>query len=386
MNSSINVWKFIFSVLIVILHINGVFGTEKLQGMYIFADWFFVFAGYTLARRIEKLDKDADTFVESCVIVKDRLKSVLPYYFVSCTVALILKLNLSIIKVEDAYYVHRIVYEYLLLEMTPLNPVRLTDTGWFLSAMWMALIVITPLAVKFRRHFFRFSIVIYALVFMYFYKNSLGVYGPGAWTDIGYKGFYRAIADISIGTFGYEIGHILDYLFKKIKYNRTANIIISVLLSIIITVAYILIIRNVFMYDDGDIYYYYPLIFSMIIMLQMHIKIYIFMPDNAFSRFLGKISMILFMNHSYFMNIIEELHKDYTFYQKVYYSILYTCITTLSIYLLFEVIDNIKRKIFTNDKEDEEEEQKVVYLIEDKRRSNNVIIRDEKFLDKDNNL
>ena len=71
MNSSINVWKFIFSVLIVILHINVVFNTGKLQGMYIFADWFYVFAGYTLAKRIEKIDKNADTFVESCIIIRD---------------------------------------------------------------------------------------------------------------------------------------------------------------------------------------------------------------------------------------------------------------------------------------------------------------------------
>ena len=113
MNSSINVWKFIFSVLIVILHINIVFDTGKLQGMYIFADWFYVFAGYTLAKRVDKLDKNADTFVQSCIIIKDRLKSILPYYFVSCTIALIMKLNLGIIKIENSYSVHRIVYEYL---------------------------------------------------------------------------------------------------------------------------------------------------------------------------------------------------------------------------------------------------------------------------------
>ena len=380
MNSSINVWKFIFSVLIVILHINIVFDTGKLQGMYIFADWFYVFAGYTLAKRVDKLDKNADTFVQSCIIIKDRLKSILPYYFVSCTIALIMKLNLGIIKIENSYSVHRIVYEYLLLDMTPIDTVKLTDTSWFLSAMWMALVIIVPLAVKFRRHFFRFSIIIYILIFMYFYKNSLGIYGPGTWTKIGYKGFYRAIADISIGTFSYELSHIIDYFSKKIRINYMINNIISIFLSIVITVAYIMIIRYVCNNDNGDFYYYIPFIFSIIIMLQMYINNYIFIGDNVFSQFLGKISMILFMNHSYYMNIIQELHKDYTLYQKVHYSILYTIITTLSIYLFFEIIGFIKRILFGNDKEEEEKEQ-IIYLIEDKKRNNDVIIRDEKFID-----
>ena len=380
MNSSINVWKFIFSVLIVIFHINVVFGTEKLQGMYIFADWFFVFAGYTLARRVEKLDKDADTFIESCIIIKDRLKTILPYYFVSCTVALIVKLNLGVIKIEDAYYVHKIVYEYLLLSMTPIETVKLTDTSWFLSAMWMALILIVPLAVKFRRHFFRFSIIIYVLMYMYFYKNSIGIYGPGSWTDIGYKGFCRALADISIGTFGYELGHIIDFIYKKVKDKDLANNIFSITLSIIVTVSYIIIIRYVSIYDSGDIFYYFPFIFSIIIMLQMHIDNYIFIKDNIFTRFLGKISMILFMNHSYYMIIIEEIHKKYTFYQKTYYAILYTTITTLSIYLFFEIINVIKIKLFGRNEEDEEDVEQIIYLIEDKRRNNDVIIRDEKFI------
>ena len=380
MNSSINVWKFIFSVLIVILHINIVFDTGKLQGMYIFADWFYVFAGYTLAKRVDKLDKNADTFVQSCIIIKDRLKSILPYYFVSCTIALIMKLNLGIIKIENSYSVHRIVYEYLLLDMTPIDTVKLTDTSWFLSAMWMALVIIVPLAVKFRRHFFRFSIIIYILIFMYFYKNSLGIYGPGTWTKIGYKGFYRAIADISIGTFSYELSHIIDYFSKKIRINYMINNIISIFLSIVITVAYIMIIRYVCNNDNGDFYYYIPFIFSIIIMLQMYINNYIFIGDNVFSQFLGKISMILFMNHSYYMNIIQELHKDYTLYQKIHYSILYTIITTLSIYLFFEIIGFIKRILFGNDKKEEGKEQ-IIYLIEDKKRNNDVIIRDEKFID-----
>ena len=383
MNSSINVWKFIFSVLIVILHINVVFDTGKLQGMYIFADWFYVLAGFTLARRVDKIDKNSNAFVESCIIVKDRLKSILPYYFVSSTIALIMKLRFGVIKIEDAYYVHRIIYEYLLLEMTPLNPVRLTDTAWFLSAMWMALVIITPLAVKFRRHFFRFSIIIYVLIFMYFYKNSLGVYGPGEWTDIGYKGFYRAIADISIGTFAYEFSLIIDFFFFFFKTSDLINNIISIIISIIVTVGYIMIIRYVFINDNGNFYYYIPFVFSIMIMLQMYINNYIFITDNIFSRFLGRISMILFMNHSYYMSIIEEKFKYYTFYQKTYYSLLYTIITTLSVYLLFEIINFIKRKLFEKDiDEDYENDDKTIYLIEDKRKNKDVIIRDEKFIDK----
>ena len=384
MNSSINVWKFIFSVLIVILHINGIFGTEKFQGFYIFAGWFFVFSGYTLAKRIEKLDKNANTFVESCIIVKDRLKTILPYYFVSCTIALIFKINAGIIKIEDAYYVHRIVYEYLLLEMTPLNPVRLTDTSWYLSAMWMALVVVTPLAVKYRKNFFRFSILIYIVIYMYFFKNSLGVYGPGDWLDIGYKGFYRAVADMSVGIFAYEISHIVDYLFKLFKNNKRINIITTVFLSILVTIIYVQIIKIVVMNDDGYIYYFLPFIFSIIIMLQMHINFYIFMPDNEFSRFLGKISMILFMNHSYFMVIIEEIHKDYPLGQKILYSVLYSSITTLIIYLIFEIINIIKDKIFNNVKE--EDSEKTVFLIEDKRKNKDVIIRDEKYIENINDF
>ena len=144
-----------------------------------------------------------------------------------------------------------------------------------------------------------------------------------------------------------------------------------------------MVIRYVFINDNGDFYYYIPLIFSIMIMLQMYINNYIFITDNVFSRFLGRISMILFMNHSYYMNIIEEKYKYYTFYQKTYYSLLYTIITTLSVYLFFEIIIFIKRKLFEkNIDEGNENEDKTIYLIEDKRKNKDVIIRDEKFIDK----
>ena len=90
MNGSINVIKFVFAVFVMLCHLGTTFGYDKIyyfQGSFIFVDWFFIFAGFTLAKKILSLDKNVPIAETSFSIIKkysfqylfNILKSTKPY-------------------------------------------------------------------------------------------------------------------------------------------------------------------------------------------------------------------------------------------------------------------------------------------------------------------
>ena len=333
MNSSINILKFIFIALILGLHSNMSFGGNRFMGSYVYVDWFFIFSGFTLARSVDKIDNNDGVFLNSCIVMKKKMGSILPYYLLSCTIALIIKIYFHMIDFSDSYVYHRILYEYLMLQMLPIYPLPLTDISWFLSALWMSFLILIPLSVRFRRHFFRFSIIIFITIFYYFYVKYGNIYNPVEWTPFGYKGLIRAIADISLGLFAYE----LTYIFKYIsRFRKTV--------SLFVIIGYALIIYYVYKVDESIWYFYIPVFFAILISLQMSLEKFAFIPDNLFTRFLGKMSMLLFMNHQYIFYMVEFTYPSYTFIEKLKISLTYIFIICIFILIIIDGTRYIKNK------------------------------------------
>ena len=333
-NSSIDIVKFVIALHIVLLHSAMVFQYDLFQNGYIFVEWFYIFSGFMVARRIANSDNKLDTFLTSCSIIRDRIVNIYPYYFLSCTIALLMKLKIGLFAITKAWTVHRIIFEYLMLYATTLIPLNLTDVSWFLSAMWIAFIILVPLGVKFKHNFFRFSIFIFLIIYYYIYISTGHIWGPDEWTPFGYKGLLRAIGSISLGFFGYEI-----HLIIKDKLNH------YIIESLFVILSYVAVFYYVFKYSSDEYYFFLPVIFLILIVIQMSMKKFI-IPDCLFTRLLGKFSMIIFLNHFYIFLYIQNTSFA-SIREKVYMGLAGTLIVSIFVYAIIDTIKYLSKHIKT---------------------------------------
>ena len=295
-NGSANFIKFILSLSIVLLHCAMLFGFPKFQGGWILVEWFYVFAGNTLARAVLSLSPDVPVLKTSLKLLLKRIRSVFLCYVISVFLGLLVKYAAGTIEVRSLGDVGKILAEILMLQMFRIPTAYITGTSWFLSAMWIALIILIPVMVVMRRGFTRYIAPLLALTVYFFIQRRTGyLWQPDAWMGFAYKGTLRALAGISLGAFAYEIG-------TGIKDNLNHPVFESV--GIWTVYAFILIL-TVF-YDDAGWFYVLPFVFTILIAVQMNKKDGLDFPDSSATRLLGKLSMVIYMNHYYLIDTIEK--------------------------------------------------------------------------------
>ena len=334
MNASINVLKVIFASAIALMHCGTFFGYdafEWFQGSFIYVEWFYIFAGYTLVRKVNRMNRDLPICETSAGVIKDRILSLLPFYFLSCTIALVVKLITRQIVVSDPWHIHMIVFEYLMLQMTTLQVHPLTDVSWFLSSMWLALIILVPLLLYFRRRFSKAAILITIALYLHIAVRTGVIYNPIQWLPLSYKGNLRALAAICLGMSSYELGEIIRPKLKR-----------PLLEDSVVLVLYAGIFVYTFFWEEtvltNTIYFIIPFVFTGLIAVQMSKQKKSLIPDNRFTRFLGKFSMVLFMNHAYIIKTVQALKPDLPIPQRVLLAMVFACVTSLIVYFVGNIL------------------------------------------------
>lgn len=336
MSGEISFFKFLFAIIILVFHTSMIVGLPYFTGGYIFVEWFYIFSGYTLANKVYSLKKDDGVAEHTLKITYSRIANIFPYYVISCIIALIFKILFKQIDFSSSYMYHRILHEVLLLQMFTVDIFPLTGTAWFLSSLVISLVIIIPILIRFKNAYMKvLSIIVAILLFYYIYKVSGYLYGPAEWLDLSYKGNLRAVAGISLGIFGYQLG----LTFNKVIFNNR-------FISFIKYIAYIALLVYMYKVDDGIQYFIFPFIFMILITIQMNNTDSILFKDNGFTRFLGKISMVLFLNHYYVVLALNEL--DMSKNQKAILTIAISFAISIFIILLVEFIRYIFRLIKDN--------------------------------------
>ena len=328
MNGAINILKLIFAFTIVMVHCGTFFGYENFgwfQGAFIYVEWFYIFAGYTLARKVMRMERKLPLCETTAGLLKQRILALLPYYWLSCCIALVLKMSTGLIEIDDPWKIHWVVFDLLMLNMTTLPAMPLTDVAWFLSSMWLALILLTPLLLLFRHRFARFAILITAMLYYYIYRRTGHLYGPVEWLPLSYKGNLRAVGAICLGFTGYELG---EWLRQRWKRTRRQEVVVLLI--------YAVILAYTFFWEESlttnKIYFILPFVFLVLIAVQMSGKGPQLLPDNRFTRFMGQFSMVLYMNHAYLIRVVSNSFPDMFIARKVPLSVALSVAVALAVY------------------------------------------------------
>ncbi len=330
MNGSINVLKFIFAMAIFFLHCGTIYGYDQFewfQGAFIYVEWFYIFMGYTLTKKIRKLSPECAVCETSARIIWDRMKGLLPFYFIACTLALGTQLLTGRIVLGDAWMVHQVVFEYLMMQMTTLPVVLLTHDSWFLSSMWISFVILVPLMIRFRHRFTRYGILITVIIYLYIFFRSGHLYNPGEWLPLTYKGNLRAIAAICLGMTAAEWEKALIY---RRRYPRTEN-----LMALLV---YAAILAFTFFWHESRwndiVYFLIPFLFMLLIAVQMSGKETGIIPDNRITQFMGKISMVIYMNHVYILMAVGDRFGHWPVMMRAAASLILTLSASTLVYIL----------------------------------------------------
>lgn len=348
MNLIIDVLKLVFSINIMFAHSSSNFGEQNIpyfQGAFILVEWFFIFSGYTLSKKILSQNETTDIAKTSFEIIWKRIMRIFPYYFLSCTIALVLKLHTGAIAIKETWDIYKIVHCFLFLQMTGISCATLLGTEWFLSSMWIAMIILVPLLVKYRKWFARVSILIAILIYYYIYKECGYMYHPDEWMSLGYKGNLRAIAAICIGISTYYYSSVLKLEFLS-NVNKEKKYLFINMIALFFYSFILFHINRKWIYNSlyELSFFIIPFIFMILIFIQM--KYQVLRYSNTKIGIISSMSMIIYMNHFYVQEAIQKLFENkWSLSSKVIYSSLISIGISLIIYLFIYLISSVKRKI-----------------------------------------
>ncbi len=224
-NGTIEFLRFVFCFTVVLLHsgplFNGSFKPMK-YGSYA-VEFFFAVSGYLMMVHIEKLqnsDIDKPLGIDTIEFLWHKFKGLIPYLISAFAFGIIIHyvfLRDSLNAVETYKYFVTSFGELFLLRMSGLKVQVINGNLWYISAMLIVMLVLYPIARKFKEQFTHIIAPITAIILLGWISRCDAVLEkPGTWTKLGHFGTVRAAAAVCLGCVAYACAKALQgKKFKK---------------------------------------------------------------------------------------------------------------------------------------------------------------------------
>lgn len=336
-NGLISLWKFIFACVIVFFHGNQFYApneNEFFLGGYIAVEYFLIVTGLFFAEKTLKESSDlSNVGKENIIQIWNKIKKILPYL----TIAFVLSLITTLCRTEmKTFQMVNTIWNYLLLRQTGIQAPIIMAQLWYISAMIMSLFILYPLLRKYRENLiYIFSPLIVIFGYGYLCHNWVGLdHAYHIWNGYLYTGTIRAFCGINLGM-------IIYLIVEKIK-NINISTIKKIFLSLLSHSLLIFILYMINFLDNSKNYDYIMLMFICISLTifatQKNIESKIL--SNRFIVFLEKISMPIFLNHPFIIDIVDFIAPFYnlTLHQQSYLSVIMTILFSA---IEFVIIDRI---------------------------------------------
>ncbi|MBR4262157.1 MAG: acyltransferase [Bacilli bacterium] len=297
-NGIIGLWKFIFSIVILIFHSRGLYSylnTSLFRGGYIAVEFFFIVSGYYFAKSVLKQKYDKDNIGKETVqFISKKIKIFFPYVLVACLLSLIIK--------YDALNKNALVnsvWDILLLRQFGFGRPLVAGQIWYLGVMLVSMFILYPIIKKHKENYILIFSPIIALFFLGWLRHfKLSIDNSYAnWIGLTNSGTLRGFAEINIGMLIY----LLSEKLKTVKYTKLGRI----LLSLISEGLLVLVLIIVSLRSNHSQYDYVLLIFIMISVLIMVSKKtyeYKWLSNNTIEYF-ERLSLPIFVNQSIFFDL-----------------------------------------------------------------------------------
>lgn len=341
MNANIELWRFIFTIIVCLLHFNGAYfsGKSYFGGGYIAVEFFFILSGFLLIHSFENKNYKAGIRVSAFKYTVNRIKSLYPHYIFSFIVMFI---YIMIDKKETIVGVLKEIFkcfwEISMLQMSGIKCKIYNFPTWYISVLIIIGYLIYYLLENHKKIFLEL-IAPTAILFIYgYYSINTRHIDVGSKVDFGIKsGLLRGFAGMSLGCLCYKVYKQNKlYIENKSISSDKLNIIKLLCFGLVITLA------TLKRHTEND--------FIMVVALAIGVTIS-FLTNESRNKsidniliFLGRLSYPIFLNHALlrilFLKYIPE-KGNIMFFIFIIVTILYSYATDKIVRLSIKLIKNI---------------------------------------------
>ncbi|KAF0226205.1 MAG: putative acyltransferase [Erysipelotrichaceae bacterium] len=335
-NGAIELLRFLFIIPITVIHWNWQlmpFGNGTFFPSGVMAvEFFFILSGFymVVSSRKDIINTDSGAGEKTLKFVWHKYVAMFPYYIVAIAFGFIMinwanKSGLT----QMANNFVSTIWEVIPLQVFNYNAFTPTGVAWYLSAMYLSMFILYPILLKRRDLYLN---VIAPLLALFIYGQISFKYGVsfvimepliGPLT----AGFLRGIAGISLGAFLYR----LTEMGANIKLSRLATGI----LSLIEVLFYVLIFFLMSRLENGQSDFVQILLIFIALTITLSNKtISARLLSCRITTFLGKISMLVYLNHFALARYVMPLYIGRTSNVNLYVIYCFAVVIQVSLCLL----------------------------------------------------
>ncbi|MBE6719282.1 MAG: acyltransferase [Ruminococcaceae bacterium] len=339
--------RFVFCLFVIMFHCNQKifrqFSPDRFDYTwaphgYIGVEFFFILSGFFLAVRLAKINYDntpksklGKTYFQ---IIWHKYISVFPYHLLAFVPLFVLDNHLKGDYTFDKLL--RVLPGLFLVQRTGINSYNVNGVEWYISAMLVAMAVIIPFAVKYKEVYFRYAApVIAVLVYGYLIREFKTISDSSAWTSIGYRCVWRAVAGINLGIFAYQCTQKL----KKYNYSKAERTTAFFVRYILFAVTALYMLSTIT--KKFEIYIVFVIFIATLLTFVFPIQNKIF--QNNLVLFLGRMSLPMYLNQLLAVSIVKEYVKIHSHFKT--FAVVCAIDFAVSVLCLF-VGDLIKKQLF----------------------------------------
>lgn len=341
-NHAIEIYRYFFAIFVCTLHFKEYYGKPyPFGGAYLSVEFFLILAGFFEMKHIWKSQNEASISPEQSTITYfwSRIKRLYPQYAVSLLLLYIYRIFIN----------QKITLKSALVDYLPeWGMVQILGFGkflnsamWYVSAMFVASLIIYYLAVKNKRKFvFILAPIIVVVIYSWFYQDNHSLAGIGLKTRsfLVCDGLWRALAGMALGSILYVIyDKYKDWISEHLKVLRTLGEIL-----ILGLICYLF-------YGPGCTVKDFTLVILMCLFILS------VMSGGSYLTILlnkipvkGKYTYALYCNHWLFNYIFKEYFAGHSFYPTLILyigvSFIMSVLTTALIDFMWKQVDKIKAK------------------------------------------
>lgn len=335
---NIDLLKFIFACVLVIYHFNAYAGVGLFQCGYNVVSFFFIVSGYFMTvAAVEKPQVNplgTDTFE----MIKKKIAHIAPEFYISWIIAFVV-LHISNFSFKTCIKdLSESLFDLMFLRMAGLKTYSPNTVTWYISAMFLAFLIIWPIARKWTDMYLKvISPVAFVLMLGAFCQRYESISSWKDWMGIMYSGLFRAFFSILAGSVCYSVSKYIKGL------NNYRGVATVASIGSFVGILILLLFGQPGVLDFGLF-----VLFMILVSVSTSGMSYLSEKlNNKVSYWLGEASISIYLGHNfwkfYFLrDNAELLNGDYVRVLVVY--IIAVMITALSIMYLSRGLRRICQK------------------------------------------
>lgn len=211
-NYFIDFLRFIFSIAILFYHswmFIGVYGEGLVKRGFLAVDFYFIVTGFLMLNSLYK-DKSSNEsdFENSIRFVLKKYMRLFPALLLTFIIGLLFAYGRNVTNYQ-LLFSNAVVGELLQLGILG-YPLTINSSWWYLSAMFIILLILSPFAKKYKKTYTRYiAPVILLFTLGLVYSKGIIINDPMLITYFLRNGFYKGVIFIILGNFAYEISNYI---------------------------------------------------------------------------------------------------------------------------------------------------------------------------------